>query len=108
MTEQEIEQEIQAAGANVAPRLCPEDIDAVIISKTFTLLSGGKTLVCELVLRNGFIVIGKSALVCVENDVPAIGERIAYDEARDRVWELEGYLLQERIYQSTQPAQIPQ
>ncbi|MCU7371560.1 Gp49 family protein [Paucibacter sp. O1-1] len=90
-----IESQLQQLGAN-APRLQPADIDAVIVGKTFTTLPSGKVMVCELTLRNGFTVRGESAVVSVANFRQDVGERISYENARDKVWELEGYLLQER------------
>lgn len=95
--EQTIEKEIQSKGLN-APRLRPEDIDAVIVSETYTVLPSGKAMICELVLRNGFSVRGESACVSKENFNEEIGRKIAFDDARNKVWMLEGYLLQERIY----------
>ncbi len=60
MNEKEIEQKIQDKGLN-APRLCPADIDAVIINKTFTIMPSKKAKVCELPLARGFTVRGESA-----------------------------------------------
>lgn len=92
--EQEIEKEIQDKGLN-APRLKPEDIDAKIIGKTFTKLPSGKCMICEITLANGFTVRGESACVSVANFDQEIGEKISYEDARKKVWGLEGYLLQE-------------
>ena len=94
--EQAIEKEIQAKGLN-APRLRPEDIDAVIVSETYTVLPSGKAMICELILRNGFSVRGESACVSKENFNEEIGRKVAFDDARSKVWLLEGYLLQERL-----------
>lgn len=94
-TEVETEREIQKKGLN-APRLRPEDIDAVIVGKTFTLLPSGKCMVCEITLKNGFTVRGESACVSPENFDEEIGKRISYDNARDKIWQLEAYLLQEK------------
>ena len=99
MNDQAIEQEIQAKGLN-APRLTPESIDAVIVGETFTTLPSGKVMVCELTLRNGFTVRGEAATVSKANFDEEIGQRISRDNARSKVWEMEGYLLQERLYQS--------
>ena len=96
MSEQEIENEIQAKGLN-APRLSPADIDAAIVGETFTTLPSGKVMVCELTLRNGFTVRGEAATVSKENFNEEIGQRISRDSARNKVWELEGYLLQEKL-----------
>jgi hypothetical protein len=95
-TEAQIEKELQDKGLN-APRLCPEDIDAVIVSETFTVLPSGKAMICELTLRNGFSVRGESACVSKANFNEEIGRQISRQNARDKVWGFEGYLLQERI-----------
>jgi hypothetical protein len=99
MTEKEIEQEIQDKGLD-APRICPTDIDTVIVSETFTKLPSGKAMICELILKNGFSVRGESACVSKDNFDFEIGMEIAREDARDKVWLLEGYLLQEKVYKS--------
>lgn len=97
MNEQAVEKEIQAAGLK-APRLTPDDIDTVIVGETYTTLPSGKVMVCELTLRNGFTVRGEAATVSRENFSEEIGRRISRDNARNKVWELEGYLLQEKLF----------
>lgn len=52
---------------------------------------------CVLVLRNGFTVTGESACASSENFDPEIGRKIAFDNARGKIWMLEGYLLKERL-----------
>lgn len=96
MNEQEVELNIQAKGLN-APRLTPELIDSVIVDKTFTALPSGKVMVCELTLANGFTVRGDAAVVSKANFNQEIGEQISYKNARDKIWELEGYLLQSKL-----------
>lgn len=95
-SEAALELEIQAKGLN-APRLCPQDIDAAIVSETFTVLPSGRVTVCELTLRNGFTVRGESAVISIENFSAEIGQKVSRDNARNKVWELEGYLLRERL-----------
>lgn len=92
-----IEKAIQEKGLN-APRLTPEHIDSLIQSASYTILPSGKVMVCELTLRNGFTVRGESAVVSKENFDYDIGCTISYRDARDKVWQLEGYLLQEKLY----------
>ena len=95
--EQSIEKEITEKNLN-APRLCPGDIDASIVSETYTILPSGKAMICELILRNGFSVRGESACVSKENFDAEIGRKISYDDARNKVWAFEGYLLQEKVH----------
>jgi hypothetical protein len=105
-TETSTEAMIQAKGLT-APRLTPLDIDTAIVGETFTTLPSGKVMVCELTLRNGFTVRGEAATVSKANFNEEIGRKVSRENARSKVWELEGYLLQESLYQSVQPAQSP-
>lgn len=96
--EKQIEQEIQDKGLN-ALRLTPDLIDSVIVSETYTNLPDGRTVICQLTLKNGFTVDGKSACVSKDNFNQDIGNKIARQNAREKIWELEGYLLKEKLYQ---------
>ncbi|NTF67704.1 hypothetical protein G6L81_07285 [Agrobacterium rhizogenes] len=94
-----IEQEIQAKGLT-APRLTPADIDRVIVGESFTILPSGKVMVCELTLENGFTVRGEAATVSKENFDPTIGAKISRDNARQKICELEGYMLQQQLFEN--------
>ena len=100
MNEQKIEEEIQAKGLN-APRLKPEDLDAVIRDEAYHVFPGTTMTVCCLTLHNGFNVVGESAAASPENFDAEIGRKIAYGHARDQIWGLEGYLLKERLHKGT-------
>ncbi|QOW46467.1 MULTISPECIES: Gp49 family protein [Acinetobacter] len=125
--EKQIEQEIQAKGLS-APRLTPNHIDSVVqsvhyftagdgyagalaSSEEFNSLPEGERFInppqqldllifCVIVLKNGFTVTGESACVSPENFDPEIGKKIAYENARNKIWMLEGYLLKEKLYQA--------
>ncbi len=99
MTEQQIEQELQDKGLN-APRLTPQLIDDTIKGEHYHTFEGTTLTVCVLVLRNGFTVVGKSAAASIENFDKEIGRKIARDNAREQIWQLEGYLLKEALYQA--------
>jgi hypothetical protein len=96
MSEQEIENEIQAKGLN-APRLTPALIDAAIASEDYHVFPGTTVTVAALTLRNGFVVVGKSASASPENFDAELGRKIARDDARNQIWALEGYLLREKL-----------
>ena len=117
-TEQQIEQEIQDKGLN-APRLTPEYIDSKIKGIEYILArdvckrdngveifdapASLQTLTfCVLTLENGFTVTGESACASPENFDAEIGCKIAFQNAREKIWQLEGYLLKERLYQQPQ------
>lgn len=94
--EQVIETEIQEKGLN-APRLTPEKIDAVITDERYHVFEGVQLTVCCLTLKNGFTVTGESACVSPENFDAELGRKIARQNARDKIWSLEGYLLKEQL-----------
>lgn len=122
MNDEAIEQEIQAKGANVAPRITPADVEAEIDTEVyFTAQHGvrgaaermelhqrspgggaqigslGLLTFCVLVLRNGFTVTGESACVSPENFNAEIGRKIARENAINKVWPLMGYELRSKI-----------
>ena len=94
--EAQIEAEIQAKGLN-APRLNPEMIDAAISAEQYHVFHGTTLTVCALTLRNGYIVTGESAAASPANFDHEIGRKIARENARNKIWALEGYLLRERL-----------
>ena len=126
--EQSTEQEIQSKGLN-APRLTPDHIDSVIqsvhfftagdgyagalaSSEEFNSLPEGERFInppqqldlltfCVIVLKNGFTVTGESACVSPDNFDAEIGKKIAYQNAREKIWMLEGYLLKQKLYETT-------
>lgn len=120
-----IEQEIQAAGANVAPRITPADIEANIASEHyFTAADGvlgaykanGDVYVgtmpnilnatalplltfCVLVLRNGHRIVGvNEGPVSAENFDAELGRKMAREKAIDQIWPLMGFRLRDKLY----------
>lgn len=85
---------------DIPNRLTLDDLKAKIVGDTFVRVQGTTTITCHLQLENGFVVMGSSA--CVDPDVfdEVIGKQIAYDNAVDKIWQLEGYLLRERRFQA--------
>lgn len=80
--------------------LTQSDIDAKIKDAKFTILEDGRTTICNLYLENGFTVRGESSCVSKDNFNKDIGEQIALENAKNKVWELEGYLLAEDIHRN--------
>lgn len=96
MTEQAIENEINEKGLN-APRITPDHIDATIADEDYHVFEKTCLTVCCLTLQNGFTVTGESACASPENFDAEIGRKIARDNARNKIWALEGYLLKQKL-----------
>jgi hypothetical protein len=92
--EQAVEQEMQDKGLS-APRLTPGAIDQTVVGCQYHVFPGTTVTVACLQLRNGFTVIGESACADPANFNEDMGRKIAYDNARNKIWQLEGYLLRQ-------------
>jgi hypothetical protein len=76
-----------------------EDIQNQVKSVTFQKV-GEKTTVCFVTLQNDYEIVTSSASVRPGDYSKELGEKIAYNKAIDRIWELEGYLLQQRLHEN--------
>lgn len=97
MTEEKIEKEIVEKGLT-APRLTPTLIDEAIVSEQYHVFAGTTFTSCLLTLKNGYTVLGESACASKENFDAEIGRKIARENARNKIWQLEGYLLREKLF----------
>lgn len=123
-----IEQLIQTKG-KTAPRITPTDVENAIVSEHYFTAADGRSgaldndsyvgrevpqpgnsdldplkllTFCVLVLRNGFTVIGESACASPENFDAEIGRKIAYTNAKEKIWPLLGYSLRQKLHESIQ------
>lgn len=96
MNEADLETLVQAKGLN-APRLTPDHINSQIVASQFCVFDNTTVTVCCLTLKNGFTVTGESACASPENFDEDIGRRLAFDNAREKIWQLEGYLLRNEL-----------
>ena len=76
----------------------PEHIENTIKEVYYHIVPNTTLTICVLTLRNGFTVTGESAAASKENFDEEIGRKIARDNAKNKIWALEGYLLKERLY----------
>lgn len=115
--------EAECAAGRTAPRVSLADLEDNIVSEFYftaaqavnatmrdgTLLadanhtlvpdSFGVLTVCLLAVRNGFTLIGKSAQADAANFDPALGRKLAYEDAVRQLWPLLGFCLREKLYE---------
>lgn len=58
--------------------------------------------ICIIILENGFKVEGTSACVDPSRYNEAIGQEEAYKNAVEKIWELEGYALKQKLFEAIQ------
>ena len=64
------------------------------IDKVESMTMGEKTTVTQITLKNGFIITESSSCVDPKNYSMEIGEEINLEHAKNKIWELLGFLLQ--------------
>lgn len=109
-TESLAAQEALSARGATAPRVSMKDIEDAIVGTNF--INVGEAVeklgqpssrpmflmtLCFLTMRNGFLVVGKSAPASPENFDREKGKTFAYEDAVKQVWPLMGYALRDRL-----------
>lgn len=75
------------------------DIQGKVKKTVYTVLPDTTTTVCQLFMENGYTIIGTSGCVDPTKFNKALGEKYSYEDAINKAWPLEGYLLAEEILQ---------
>lgn len=85
----------EAIAAQPYPKVTKDSIEAKIAKVDYLVLPDSTVTLCNITLKNGYSVRGESACVDPRNFNVEIGKGLAYKQAFDRLWPLEGYLLAE-------------
>lgn len=59
------------------------------------LEEGPRLTLCFITMRGGFVVTGQSACINTEDFNRVFGERYAFENGFEKLWELEGYRIKE-------------
>ena len=89
-------------------KLTPVILKNLIEREDYIRHESSTTTVCFLTLKNGFVVTGQSACIDPANFNEEIGRTVAYDDAFDKLWELEGYHQKVLLSQTSQASQEEQ
>jgi len=90
----------KAISAQPHEKVTKEGIESRIIKTDYFVLPDSTVTICNITLDNGFSVRGESACVDKRNFNLDIGQNIAYREAFNKIWQLEGYLLAENRFKN--------
>lgn len=80
-------------------KVTKEQIESIFEQSEFEVFHKifGKQCVVIAKLPNGFTVLGESACVDPTNYEESIGEELAKQHIKNKLWELEGYALQKKV-----------
>lgn len=80
-------------------KLTIDDITSVIIKDEYLSFEETNLTICVLTLKNGYTVTGESSCLSKDNFDINIGRKISKENAINKIWMLEGYLLKEKMSQ---------
>lgn len=81
------------------PSITPEHLKSIIDRDQYHTFDANTLTICVLTLKNGFVVTGESACASPENFDEMKGQKYAYEDAFEKLWQLEGYLLKQKLYE---------
>lgn len=86
----------------VAHTITEEDIAEIMENSEFEINTVfDKCTIVSCRLPNGFVITESSACVSPENYDEDMGAEICFEKIADKIWELEGYRLQQWLYENS-------
>jgi len=82
-----------------APRVTKESIEAKIAAIDY--FNHEVLTICVITMKSGYKQVGKAAPASPVNFDEEVGRRYAYEDAFKGLWHLEGYLLCEKLMDTT-------
>lgn len=92
-----LEQAKAVVATKTAPRVTEDSIKAKIANVRYIHEDATGLTICLIKMQNGWVSTGVSAPASLANYDMEVGKRYAYDNAFKPLWQLEGYLLRERL-----------
>jgi hypothetical protein len=87
----------RAAEEQTIPRITPEIIDKRIVRVKYYQFPDSTVMICAIELTNGYHVIGEAGCSSPLTFDETIARRISFDDARRKIWPLEGYVLRNEL-----------
>jgi len=101
MTDPALSEIEEKLASRTYPRVTKESIEARIKEVNYLYIGTGeaaKGTICIITMENGWTSTGFSAPADPRNYDEDIGRHYAYENAFKPLWQLEGYLLRERLH----------
>ena len=89
----------EVAATRPMPRVTEASIKDKIVNAEYIVK--GHLTICILTMSNGWLSTGVSAPAHAANFDPEVGKRYAFDNAFKPLWQLEGYLLRQRLFEES-------
>lgn len=98
----ECEEHFEKVVEKKAPSITAERIEKILSCSDIEAYTAfDKCTVVSCKLPNGFVIVEYSACVSPENYDEEMGIDICMNKIENKIWELEGYRLQEELYQNS-------
>lgn len=79
-----------------------EDINAAINTVAYHVFPGTTVTTCLITLKNGTNILGKNyGRINPDQQDWEMGKKYAYEDAVRQIWELEGYLIRQHLFEAS-------
>jgi hypothetical protein len=78
-------------------KITNSQVESLIAREEYWHVPNTATVVCALILSNGYTVTGEASAADPDAFDEELGRYFAKEKARERIWRLEAYLLRERL-----------
>lgn len=100
-TYSDLEVALQVLADNLqVPKVTENMVLSKVIKKTFTVMPGRRTVVCEITMQNGFTHRGEASMLVDGSDYE-MGKVRSLMKAVQAAWPFEAYLVREQLYQQS-------
>lgn len=98
---QTVLEEVKALQATQKNKVAQEDIESIISKSVIDSTTvGEKTTLVRVVLPNGFVLTESSSCVDPANYNFELGKKLCLENIKRKLWMLEGYVLQQRLFEN--------
>lgn len=95
-----LEKAQETVATKTAPKITKESIEEAIAGTSY--LFHDHLTIAVITMKNGFMHIGKAAPASPANFDPEVGKRYAFEDAFRGLWQFEGYVLCQKLYDAKQ------
>lgn len=89
--------------ATLPTKLTQEYLESLVVHHEYNYVPNTSITICTLFLQNGTKLMGKNyGAINSNNQDWELAKELAYKDAFDQLWELEGYLLRQRMFEQSQ------
>ena len=89
--------------SSLPTKLTQEYLESLVVHRDYYFVPNTSITICTICLQNGAKLVGKNYdSIDPQNQSWELAKQLAYKDAFEKLWELESYLLHQRMFEQSQ------